>query len=103
LLNLRVKTYYKLSKCFRELKNAELQEYYENLALNEAKLIGNSKLECYIRRKIIFYESKEQFLERLGKLDGKRRIEEEVVKLIDEARQNEIKSLYNIYNFQPSG
>ncbi len=39
-----------------------MQDYYENLALNEAKLIGNSKLECYIRRKIIFYRSKQDFL-----------------------------------------
>ena len=47
-----------------------------------------------------FYEAKLRFREKLGKLESKRRIEEEVTRLIEESRQTEIKSLYYVYNFQ---
>ena len=57
-------------------------------------------MEYYIRRKVQFYEAKLRFREKLGKLESKRRIEEEVTRLIEESRQTEIKSLYYVYNFQ---
>lgn len=72
--NIRVKIYYKLSKCFREKNEPEQQIKYEDLALREAARIGNLKLEYYIRRKVQFYEAKMRFKEKLNQLEGKRRI-----------------------------
>ena len=73
---------------------------YEELALREAAQTGNLKLEYYIRRKVQFYEAKVRFRERLRKLESKRRIEEEVLRAIEDSKQSEVKSLYNVYNFQ---
>ena len=59
--NLRVKIYYKMSKCFRELSDLKQQVDFEDRALHEAARIGNKKLEYYIRRKVQFYEAKVRF------------------------------------------
>ena len=98
--NLRVKIYYKMSKCHREMGETTSQINFQDKALHEAARIGNKKLEYYIRRKVQFYEAKVRFRERLNKLESKRRIQEEVTKLIEESRQTQIKSLYFVYNFQ---
>lgn len=41
---MRVKIYYKLSKCYREMGDNEGRVKYEGLALREAARIGNLKL-----------------------------------------------------------
>ncbi len=99
-MNLRVKIYYKLSKCYREKNESEQQIRYEDMALKEAARIQNKPLEYYIRRKVQFYEAKMRFKDKLNELEGKKRIEEEVIRLIEDSKQRQIQSLYNVYNFQ---
>ena len=51
----------------------------------------------YISKKIRFNEKKKLFQQSLSKLDGKKKIEEEILKVIEESKQSEIDSLYDIY------
>jgi hypothetical protein len=41
-----------------------------------------------------------RFKDKLNELEGKKRIEEEVIRLIEDSKQRQIQSLYNVYNFQ---
>lgn len=99
--NLLAKIYYKRSKCYRDQNDPDNQRIkYEKLALQTASENGNLKLSYYIRRKIQFYQAKQQFKAKLMTFETKKKIEDQTFKNIEDSRQTQIKSLYNVYNFQ---
>jgi hypothetical protein len=51
----------------------------------------------YINKKVRFYEKKKAFQYQILKLDGKKKIEDEVMKAIEETKQGDPVSLYDVY------
>ena len=96
LMNLKIKTDYKISKCYREENCEDKKNIYEKMALKNAK-DNNRALYLYINKKVRFYEKRKTFIAHLQRLDGKKKIEDEVIRAIEEMKQGEPVSLYDVY------
>lgn len=91
---LRINCLYKLSKCHRG-DSLELQQSLEQQATAEARL-HNSELFLHISRKVREHHEKQNFKNVLERLDNKRKIECEVMRLIEASKHSDA-SLYNYF------
>jgi len=95
LIMTHINCLYKLSKCHRG-DNSELQLSLEQQATAEARR-HNNELFLHISRKVREFHEKENFKKVLEQLDSKRKIECEVMRLIEQNKHSEA-SLYNYFD-----